>query len=86
MIKHAVAREPELAGKVFSGEDGVKYEGERFIQINDDSMPTGFLTTAVNYRHGKLHGCPAISYPDGLEEEWKDGNFVRVKALPYAER
>jgi hypothetical protein len=79
-------RLPELIGKIFSDENGLRYDGQRFIKIPNPNMPTGFQTTEINYLHGKIHGSPAIVYPDGQEEEWNDGNFVQLLALPYSQR
>ena len=79
-------RQPELIGQVFTDKNNVKYEGQRFIQINDKSMPTGFITTEINYLHGKIHGKPAIIYPDGLEEDWDNGTFIKVSGLPFPQR
>jgi len=80
------ARQSELIGKVFTDEQGKKYEGQRFIQINRDDMPTGFLTIEINYLHGKIHGKPGIRYPDGQEEDWQHGTFLKISKLPYAQR
>ena len=79
------AREPELIGKVFTDEKGKKYQGQRFLMVLDRTMPSGFLNTEIWYKDGKVHGKPAIRYPDGLTEEWKDGNFVAVLDLPYGQ-
>jgi hypothetical protein len=79
-------REPKLAGKTFIGNDGIKYEGQRFIDIPDITMPEGYRTTEVWYKDGKIHGKPAIRYPDGQAEEWHDGKFIQVLSLPYNQR
>jgi hypothetical protein len=79
-------RQPELSGKIFTDKNGAKYEGQRFIKIPDLNMPTGFQTIEIHYLHGKLHGSPAIVYPDGQEEEWENGNFTQLLALPYPKR
>jgi len=81
-------RQPEFANRVFKDEDGTPYQGQRVIVLLDpdpDSL-SGLLHIKVEYRNGKLHGDPAIVYPDGLEETWEDGAFVKIKSLPYARR
>ncbi|MDR0316038.1 MAG: hypothetical protein LBH97_03965 [Treponema sp.] len=80
------ARQPELVNKIFTGDDGDKYEGERFITVSNPAMPSGMSVTRINYHQGKIHGTPAIVYPDGLEESWEHGTFTGVYRLPYAER
>jgi len=80
------AREPELEGNIFSDKDGKPYEGQRFIMIPNDDTPTGYISTEVNYSAGKIHGSPAIVYPDGLEETWEDGKFVAILYPPYQQR
>jgi hypothetical protein len=79
-------RQPELTGKIFTDKNGIKYEGQRFIKIPNPDMPTGFQTIEVHYLHGKIHGSPAIVYPDGSEEEWENGDFKQLLALPYSKR
>jgi hypothetical protein len=79
-------RQPELANKIFYDENKKKYNGQRFLQKADNEMPSGITLTEVNYLNGKIHGNPAIIYPDGLEEDWQNGNFVKVNKLPYAQR
>jgi len=79
-------REPEFSGKVFKDEKGKPYQGERVIGIPDCSSATMYQEIIVFYRNGKLHGDPAIIYPDGLAETWEDGVFVRINDLPYAQR
>jgi hypothetical protein len=79
-------RQPELAGKIFTDKNSVKYEGLRFIKIPNLKMPTGFQTIEIHYLHGKIHGSPAIIYPDGREEEWENGSFTQLLALPYPKR
>jgi hypothetical protein len=80
------ARQPNLTNKRFTDEKGKLLEGLRFINVNDENMPTGFTTTRINYYHGKIHGSPAIVYPDGLEEEWNEGIFVKILYPPYSQR
>jgi hypothetical protein len=80
------ARQSELAGKIFSDKNGNKYEGQRFIDIFNPGYPTGFLSTEIHYFNGRIHGSPAIIYPDGLEEEWREGSFVKTLAGPYSNR
>jgi hypothetical protein len=77
------ARQPELLNKRFNDAHGKPLEGLRFININDEKMPTGFSSTKINYHKGKIHGSPAITYPDGLEEEWNEGVFVKILYPPY---
>ena len=79
-------RQQDLIGRVFTGADGKPYEGQRFIQIHNDNTPTGFLTTEIHYLKGKIHGDPAIIYPDGREERWENGQFIEVTELPYTQR
>ena len=79
-------RQPSLIGKIFKDTDGTYYHGQRFIQIADSDMPTGYVTTEIHYLDGKIHGKPAIIYPDGQEEEWENGNFIAISALPYSQR
>jgi hypothetical protein len=79
-------RQPELNNKTFTDKKGTKYEGQRFIKIPNPDMPTGFQTIEIHYLHGKIHGSPAIIYPDGREEEWENGNFTQLLAVPYPKR
>ena len=86
--KYMKPRESDLTGKVFSDDDGNKYQGLRVIQVptDDEESIFGVIETYVEYNEGKFHGKPAIKYPDGLEEEWDNGIFVKVLELPYKER
>ena len=79
-------REPELIGKTFSAEDGTLLEGPYFFNEPNEEYATGFKTTEYNYKNGKIHGSPAIMYPDGQEEDWDNGNFVEISLLPWSER
>ena len=79
-------RQLKFIGKTFTDKEGKKYEGQRFIQVFDPIMPTNFRTTEIWYNDGKIHGKPAIIYPDGLEEEWENGDFVAVLKLPFEQR
>jgi len=79
-------RQPECIGKVFKDKDGKPYEGEREIGIPDRNSPTMYQSINVFYHKGKLHGDPAIIYPDGLAETWENGQPVKIKELPYAQR
>jgi len=79
-------REKELIGKVFKDENGIPYQGQRFIQVVNLDTITGFMDTEMNYLNGKAHGNPAIIYPDGLEEQWENGSFIKTTHLPNAER
>jgi antitoxin component YwqK of YwqJK toxin-antitoxin module len=76
-------REPEKVGKIFTDKNGKKYNGKYFYRIPDVNEITGFIATELNYLDGKLHGSPAISYPDGQQEEWKNGNFVKILRFPF---
>ena len=82
------ARQPELIGKTFTDEDGHKYEGWRYLTkyTNNPEYPTGMIITDVQYRNGKVHGNPAIVYQDGQEEQWDNGQFVKILELPFCER
>jgi len=79
-------RSPELEGKTFRDEDNILYEGQRFIDIVDHAYPSGFFSIEVHYLNGKIHGKPAIIYPDGLEETWENGKFIEVNEFSYSER
>ena len=79
-------RQLEWEGKIFCDSDDKPHNGEMFYDIPDDSYTTGFLTTILHFKDGKIHGSPAIIYPDGMEEEWDNGAFVKVIKPPYAER
>ena len=82
------SRQPELQKKVFADPDGKKYEGKRYIinPTSDSNYSTGYINCEVNYHNGKIHGSPAITFPDGLEEEWNNGKFVKILSLPYSNR
>jgi hypothetical protein len=80
-------RSPEYQHKIFSNpEDKKLYEGLMFFDVPDLNHPTGFSSTQIFFSDGKVHGNPAIIYPDGLEEQWEKGVFVRVTELPYSSR
>ncbi|MDR0312708.1 MAG: hypothetical protein LBI14_03850 [Treponema sp.] len=76
-------REKELIGKIFKDKDGKPYQDVRFLQVPNRKYATGYMVTVLNFRDGKLHGSPAIVYPDGWEEDWEDGNFIKVSRPPY---
>jgi hypothetical protein len=80
-------RSPEYIDKIWKDEKtGVPLEGKRFLNVYEPESPTGALSTELMFHKGKVHGDPAIFYPDGLEETWENGKFVKVSALPYPDR
>jgi hypothetical protein len=79
-------RQPEYEDRVFTDKEGKPYEGQMVEMIPDMDTVSGFRSTHLWYDNGKLHGKPAIKYPDGQEEEWNNGKFVSVMKLPYKER
>jgi len=79
-------RQPEFEDRVFSDENGNKYQGVMVHNAADYDLEQGYLSTYYSFKDGKIDGERAIEYPDGLEETWKDGKFVRVRALPLAQR
>jgi len=79
-------RSPEFVDRIDTDKNGVPYEGERQLLVPTEERLDGFWTTVLMYHKGKLHGEPAIRYPDGLEEVWENGKFVRVFKLPYSDR
>jgi hypothetical protein len=79
-------RSNEYEDKVFTDKNGIKYQGQRFIpqpQFNDIEDDRSYPCIEIWYLDGKLHGSPAIVYPDGLEEEWTDGKFEKILQLPF---
>jgi hypothetical protein len=76
-------REKELIGKIFKDKDGKPYQDVRWLCVPNKEYAMGAVITIINYRDGKLHGSPAIKYPDGWEEEWEDGNFIKVLRPPF---
>ncbi|MCL2411889.1 MAG: hypothetical protein FWC97_09640 [Treponema sp.] len=78
-------RQPQLQNKVFKDDKGVPYNGQRVIVVptKDKNYFSGYIETWVTYNNGKLHGNPAIIYPDGLEEEWDNGKFVKISSPAY---
>jgi len=76
-------RNKDLEGKTFKNSNGEKYNGQRFIIFPDDGSSPLIKNIEVWYLDGKLHGNPAIIYPDGLTEEWREGKFIRVVDLPF---
>jgi hypothetical protein len=81
-----IPRNPELAGKTFRDENGKPLEGTKYLIVDDASMYFGFSSIILNYMNGKLHGTPAVKYPDGQQEVWENGQFISLLAPPYKER
>jgi hypothetical protein len=79
-------RDPKLAKKIFKDDNGRPFEGTICYTIPDKSLFIGFDTLIMQYKHGRIHGSPAIQYPDGLEEIWEEGEFVGILHPPYKER
>ena len=79
-----IPRDPELQDKVFTDENGEKYNGQRFIMSADDAFFDGYSKTEVWYKDGKIHGT--IVYSDGLEEQWENGKYVKTLYLPFCQR
>jgi antitoxin component YwqK of YwqJK toxin-antitoxin module len=80
-------RQPEFENKIFSGDEG-NYNGWRVLVSPDfeNEKGSGFVEIHIFYKDGKVDGDPAILYPDGLEETWENGKFVKVAQLPYKQR
>jgi hypothetical protein len=57
-----------------------------YLDQYDPEATGGIRTTVYHFKEGKLHGTPAIQYPDGLEEDWDNGNFIKISLLPWSER
>jgi len=79
-------RSNEYEDKVFTDEKGIKYQGQLFKplpQSDDIRNQRCYPCIEFWFLDGKLHGNPAIVYPDGLEEEWIDGKFVKTLQLPF---
>jgi len=79
-------RESNLIGKQFKDDDGKLLQGPFYFTITDLTQPTGVLATFYHYKDGLIHGSPAIAYPDGQEEDWEMGNFVRISQVSFSER
>jgi hypothetical protein len=82
-------RNNEYEDKIYTDEKGKPYQGQRFIIPPYDTerlkreLNAGDDSIEVWYKDGKLHGDPAIEYPDGLAEEWDNGKFVKTMRLPF---
>lgn len=79
-------RQPELVGKIFKDADDNPLEGTYILAIADDKQPTRHVTTTYSHKNGKVHGNPAVQYPDGQEEIWEDGSFIEVSKLAFSKR
>jgi len=79
-------REPEKIGQIFKDEDGKPLEGQKVLKQPDEDSTTGFIDTFYSFKNGKIHGTPAIEYPDGQEEDWDNGSFVKIALPPLMER
>jgi len=79
-------REPELAGKCTTDDEGKPLNGEYALGYYDPESPVYYTRTIYNYKDGKIHGSPAIIYPDGQEEDWDKGEFVKISLIPFDER
>ena len=75
-------RQKELEDKIFKDEKGVLYHGQRFLMEPSPDVPFASLKTEIWYKNGKIHGKPAIVYPDGLEEHWENGKFIEMYKPP----
>jgi len=78
-------RNPEYENRIFTDDNGNKYQGTMFLMTPDFSQPLSFLNIEIYFEDGKIDGERAIKYPDGYEETWENGKFVKVYALPYSQ-
>jgi len=78
-------RNPEYEDRIFSDDKGNKYQGTMFSMTPDFNQPLSFLNIEIYFKDGKIDGERAIKYPDGYEETWENGKFVKVYALPYSQ-
>ena len=76
-------REPDLIDKVFKDDDGEPLNGQYFLSVRNEKERFSTHTTEYNYYNGKIHGEQAIIYPDGLEETWENGVFIKINRPPY---
>ena len=75
-------REPEFIDKVETNDDEQPLQGRFVRKTPCEEHPIGWITTEYYFTNGKLHGSPAIIYPDGRKEDWENGVFVRVTPPP----
>jgi hypothetical protein len=81
-----VSRKPEWEGKVFTDDQGIPYEGQRFTNVPSEKTSLGMDFIEIWYHEGKVHGDPAIQFPDGLIEQWDNGVFIKVSEQAYGHR
>ena len=76
-----IPREPKLIGKSFLKENK-PLNGRYVYKTPNPNHPTGWTKTVYFFKNGKLHGTPAMIYPDGREEDWDNGNFIKISFMP----
>jgi len=78
-------RNPECENRIFSDDKGNKFQGTMFLTIPDFNQPLSFLNIELYFKDGKIDGERAIIYPDGYEETWENGKFVKVNEPPWSQ-
>ena len=81
----AKARQPELENRIFKDKQNKPYQGTMFLMIPDFSQPLSFLNIEFFFKDGKIHGERAIKYPDGYEETWENGKFIKMHLPPFSQ-
>ncbi|MDR0319902.1 MAG: hypothetical protein LBI28_00220 [Treponema sp.] len=73
----------DLVGQVLTNKDGSPLQGTMVFATPAPHCVSGTRDIIIEFLDGKIHGTPAIRFSDGQQEDWENGNFIKVVHPPY---